>query len=214
MKQHFTTLGMSLLTVVVLAATAAGQPSVGWLSRQPATSGTEGSPSIAKAAPAGPAGKQPQIGTLNFPTFSKEDEKNIRGLKRGEWIPVKIDREYLILHGGGIRLERGPYYVQLLADTTGEVTKILVAKEQGTNLDQVDINAAEARDGSFATVLNVVASGLMPEVAPENNAFTSSSGESGSIWIHLKGRMEIRAELMGLASRHPGLTILRDGPNQ
>jgi len=134
----------------------------------------------------------------NFPAYTPEVEKEIRSLKRGEWIPVQVDREYLILRANGIFLGRGDYSVQMLANAEGKPVKSLLAKRRGTNLDQVDFSKGKAADGSFAEVLDFVATvGIENK---ETKAYCSSSGESGAIWVHLAGgNVEWRGELMGLA---------------
>src|SRR5262249_9596708 len=56
----------------------------------------------------------------NFPAYTDEMVKEIKSLKPGESIPVRIDRSYLILREkGGIYLAEGDYFVQLLSDPDG-----------------------------------------------------------------------------------------------
>jgi len=135
----------------------------------------------------------------NFPAYTPEVEKEIRSLKRGQWIPVQVDREYLILRANGIFLAHGDYYVQLLSNAEGKTVKFLLAKRRGTTLDQVDFSKGKAADGSFAEVLDFVATVGVPS-NKDTRAYCSSSGESGAIWVHLAGSTEEwRGELLGLA---------------
>ena len=135
----------------------------------------------------------------NFPAYTADSVKEIKSLKRGEWIPAKIDREYLILREAGIFLAGGDYYVQLLSNAEGKTVKFLLAKKRGTALDQVDFSKGKAADGSFAEVLDFVATVGVPS-NKDTRAYCSSSGESGAIWVHLAGSTEEwRGELFGLA---------------
>jgi hypothetical protein len=141
-----------------------------------------------------------QTGSLGFPTYTPEKQREIKSLKGGSWYPIKIDRHYVILRGDGIRLERGDYFLQPLSDDSGKLTKFLLSKKRGIKLNKIDFNKAKASDGSFAEVLDIVAEIELPEPETENKAYVSSSGESGWIVIRLAGkRYEWRGELMGLA---------------
>jgi hypothetical protein len=136
-----------------------------------------------------------------FPVYTAEVEKQIKSLRPGQWIPITIDREYLILRGSGIRLERGPYFVQPLSDSIGVVTKFLLAKNRGVQLKDVNLAKAAARDGSFAEVLNFDGTAHMSEMYKDTRAYVVSSGESGAIWVHVTATdLEWRGEVMGLAS--------------
>jgi hypothetical protein len=136
-----------------------------------------------------------------FPVYTAEVEKQIKSLKPGQWIPIAIDREYLILRGSGIRLERGPYFVQTLSDSTGSVTKFLIAKNRDIKLQDVNLAKAAASDGSFAEVLNFDGTAQMIAKYKDTRAYVISSGESGSIWVHIASSdLEWRGEVMGLAS--------------
>jgi hypothetical protein len=135
-----------------------------------------------------------------FPAYTPEMQAEIKSLKGGEWIPVKIDRSYLILREkGGIYLASGDYFVQLLSNADGRVAKFLLSKKRGASLAQMDFAKGRASDGSFAEVLDFVAEvGVSPN--PETRAYCSASGESGAVWVHLAGRTnEWRGELMGFA---------------
>lgn len=121
-------------------------------------------------------------------------------MKPGHWVPVHIDRHYLIMRGQGIRVESGDYHVRLLSDASGKVTKFLLAKKRGTTLAQIDLNRGRARDGSFAAVMDFVADVETVEPFAATRAYVSSSGESAAVWVHLAGeRVEWRGELMALA---------------
>lgn len=153
---------------------------------------------------ASPQTRSTGVGTLTFPSYTPERQKEIRSLSPGQWIPVRMDRNYLVLRGGGIRVEAGDYFVQLLSDTGGKVTSLLLARKRGAKLEGVDLEKGTARDGSLATVLEVVSEieGINPY--NETKAYISSSGESAQVWVHLEGgRVEWRAELMGLAGPSP-----------
>lgn len=153
-------------------------------------------------------GQGPQPGTLSYPVYTAEKDKEAKSLKQGVWVPVKIDRNYLILRGGGIRVEEGDYFVQLLSDPTGKVVKFVLAKKRGTRVIEIDINQARARDGSFATVLDFVGEVKAPAAHSETLAYVSSSGESGAVWVHLAGGpLEWRGELMGLAGPSSKLQV-------
>jgi hypothetical protein len=139
----------------------------------------------------------------SFPSYTPEMEKEIKSLKPGQWIPVEIDREYLILRYSGIRLERGSYFVQPLADAMGNPKKFLLAQKRGTKLQDVDLAKAKSRDGSFAEVLNFDRTGQMSQKYKATRAYVLSSGESGAIWVEEGGEyLQLEGEQMGLASRN------------
>lgn len=166
---------------------------------QPPQSATQQKPQAQKTPQTQPT-RPVKTGTLSFPTYSPELEKEIKAMQPGQWIPVKIDRDYLVLRGTGIRVEDGDYFVQLLSDPNGKVTRFLLAKKQGTNLAQVNLNKATARDGSFAAVIDVMSEVEGINAYTETRAYCSSSGESSQVFVHLAGgRIEWRGELMGLA---------------
>src|SRR5215813_14244585 len=136
-----------------------------------------------------------------FPVYTAEVEKEIKSLRAGEWIPVTIDRPYLILRGSGIRLEAGPYFVQLLSDAKGNITKFLIAKKRDIKLQDVNLAKAAAKDGSFAEVMNFGGIGHMGEKFKDTRAYVVSSGESGAVWVHVTGsELQLEGEVMGLAS--------------
>jgi hypothetical protein len=136
-----------------------------------------------------------------FPVYTAEIEKQIKSMKPGQWIPCEIGRSYLILRGSGIRVERGAYFVQPLSDSTGNVTKFLLAQKRGVKLEEVNLAKAAALDGSFAEVLNFDGTGHMAHTYTETRAYVIASGESGSIWVHVTGGdLEWKGEVMGLAS--------------
>jgi len=138
-----------------------------------------------------------------FPAYTPEMEKEIKSLRPGQWIPVEIDREYLILRYSGIRLERGSYFVQPLSDAMGNPKKFLLAQKRGTKLQDVDLAKAKSRDGSFAEVLNFDRTGQMSQKYKATRAYVLSSGESGSIWVEEGGEdLQLEGEQMGLASRN------------
>src|SRR5215469_8143005 len=143
-----------------------------------------------------------------FPAYTPEIEKEIKSLRPGQWIPITIDREYLILRYSGIRLERGPYFVQLLSDPKGKVTKFLIAKKRDINLQDVNLAKAVARDGSFAEVMNFDGTAQMSEKVKETRAYEVSSGESGAVWVHVTGSdVQLEGEVMGLANRSKTLKV-------
>jgi hypothetical protein len=139
----------------------------------------------------------------SFPAYTPEMEKEMKSLKPGQWIPLDIDREYLILRYSGIRLERGTYFVQPLTDAMGNPKKFLLAQKRGTKLQDVDLAKAKARDGSFAEILNFERAGHMSQKYKETRAYVLSSGESGSVWVEEGGDdLQLEGEQMGLASRN------------
>jgi hypothetical protein len=143
-----------------------------------------------------------------FPAYTPEVEKEIKSLRPGQWIPISIDREYLILRYSGIRLERGPYFVQPLSDAMGNPKKFLLAQKRGTKLQDVDLTKAKAKDGSFAEVLNFDAVGHMTQKYKETRAWVLSSGESGAVWVEeAGGDLQLEGEVMGLASRSKTPTV-------
>ncbi|HEU4389862.1 MAG TPA: hypothetical protein VFV34_18810 [Blastocatellia bacterium] len=121
-------------------------------------------------------------------------------MKPREWIPVKIDRHYLVLRGTGIRIEAGDYFVQLLSDATGRVTRFLLSKKRGTKVSNVDLKSGKAKDGSFAMVLDFAHEVEGPTPHTDTRAYCVSTGESSSVWVHLaQGKMGWQGELFGLA---------------
>jgi hypothetical protein len=160
------------------------------------------------ASPNSTAASERQTGVLNFPVYTAENEREILALQPGEWVPVKIDRPYIILRGSGIRLAEGDYFVQLLTDATGKATKFLLAKKRGTPVAQVDLNKARAKDGSFAAVLDFASEVEGLQQYAETKAYISSSGESSAVWVQLAGtRIERRGELMGWAGPSEKLQV-------
>jgi hypothetical protein len=167
-----------------------------------------------KAAKLPPAAPAPQPSAFSreipatFPSYTPEMEKEIKSLKPGQWIPVNIDREYLILRYSGIRLERGPYFVQPLTDPMGVPKKFLLAQKRGTRVQDVDLAKAKAKDGSFAEVLNFDGIGHMSQKYKETRAWVLSSGESGAVWVEeAGGDLQMEGEVMGLASRSKKPTV-------
>src|SRR5262249_2762095 len=143
-----------------------------------------------------------------FPGYTPEIEKQIKSLKAGQWIPITIDREYLILRYSGIRLERGPYFVQLLSDPMGNVTKFLIAKKRDIRLQDVNLAKAMAKDGSFAEVMNFDGAGRMSERYKDTRAFVVSSGERGAVWVQVMGSDAAwEGGVMGLANRSKTLKV-------
>jgi hypothetical protein len=187
-----------LLTIICLSSvTGCAHPAEGE-SGQQETKNSKAPKETAPPAPT-PTGYSREI-PATFPVYTAEIEKQIKSLKPGEWIPITIDREYLILRGSGVRLERGPYFVQLLSDSMGNVTKFLLSNKRSVKLQDVDLAKAVARDGSFAEVLNFDGTAHMAEKYKETRAYVISSGESGAIWAHITGSdLEWRGEVMGLA---------------
>jgi hypothetical protein len=128
----------------------------------------------------------------------------------GIWLPAKIDRDYMILRGPGIRVEQGDYFLRLLATPAGRVTRFLLAKKRGVRADQIDLAKGRANDGSFAMVLDFAHEFEVPAAYQESKVYCLSSGESTAISVYLKGgKTEWRSELLGLAGpseklqRHP-----------
>jgi hypothetical protein len=140
----------------------------------------------------------PVVGRLNYPDYSPEFEKESKALKGGVWIPIEIYRPFVLLHAGGIILPKGKYFVQLLSDSTGNVTRFLLAKKRGTPLNQVNLKTAKAADGSFAEIIEVISNLNFGQDYAESKAFLSGSGESAQIWAHEARRPnEWRGEIMG-----------------
>jgi hypothetical protein len=143
-------------------------------------------------------------GRLNYPPYTSDDQKMIRMLKpTGDPIPVTMRRNLVILREHGIRLERGEYFVQFLADSSGNINKFLLEKNRGVMPSNIDFPNAKGPDGSFAEVLDFVAVVKFYDPFDQTLAYTSSSGESESIWVHLAHEnVERRGELFGLENLH------------
>lgn len=121
-------------------------------------------------------------------------------MKPGEWIPVRIDRHYLVLRGAGMRIEAGDYFVQLLSDSTGRVSRFLLSKKRGTKVSAVDLRTGKAKDGSFAMVLDFAHEVETRTPYADTKAYCVSTGESSSVWVHLaNGRIGWQGELFGWA---------------
>jgi len=182
--------------ICLCSATACARPADGEFGRQENSKGSKQTPEPVPK----PTGYSREI-PATFPEYTAEIEQAIKSLKPGQWLPITVDREYLILRGSGIRLERGPYYVQLLSDPKGNVTKFLLAQKNNVKLQDVNLAKAAAKDGSFAEVLNFDGTGQMSAKYKDTRAYIVSSGESGSIWVHITGsNLEWKGEVMGLAS--------------
>lgn len=140
-----------------------------------------------------------KLGHLNFAPYSKEEQNLIRSLKpTGDWIPVNVTRNLLILREHGIRLLEGSYSVQFLSDSTGNIPRFVLAKNRNVKLSDIDFSTGKASDGSFAEVLNFVSAVTMGHPYDETRAYLSGSGESTAIWAHLANeRTERRGELFG-----------------
>jgi len=184
----------------VLSAVACARPAEGELPQESKNS---------KAAKQPPPTPLPQSTGFTrevpntFPAYTPEMEKEIKSLRPGQWIPVEIDREYLILRYKGIRLERGSYFVQPLTDGMGNPKKFLLAQKRGTRVLDVDLAKAKSRDGSFAEILNFDRTGQMSQKYKATRAYVLSSGESGAIWVEEGGQdLQLEGEQMGLASRN------------
>src|SRR5262249_8892081 len=202
----------SLLFVISIiclwSASSCARPAVGESSQQEA----QNSKPSKQAAPAAPAVPPPTSFSRDipatFPAYTPEVEKEIKSLKPGQWIPITIDREYLILRYSGIRLERGPYFVQLLSDPMGNVTKFLIAKKRDIRLQDVNLAKAMAKDGSFAEVMNFDGAGRMSERYKDTRAFVVSSGERGAVWVQVMGSDAAwEGGVMGLANRSKTLKV-------
>jgi hypothetical protein len=183
---------MISLQILSLALTAAvsscTKPPV---DQQASTAGGATQPAISQSPPPGP---------FNFPSFTPEQEKEIRMMKPGARVPVKIDRHYFVLRGAGMRIEAGDYFVQLLSLSTGRVTRFLLSKKRGTKVNDVDLKTGKATDGSFAMILDFAheVEGMRPYT--DTRAYCVSTGESSSVWVHVAGgNTEWQGELFGLA---------------
>jgi hypothetical protein len=145
-----------------------------------------------------PPVRPPQtVGKLNYPDYTPEFEKGAKTLKGGDWLPIDIFRPFILLRGGGIKIPKGNYFVQTLADSSGNITRFLLAKKKGIKPDQVNLKAATAPDGSFAAIIEVISKPNFAEDYKESKAYLSGSGESGQIWLHLAKRPdEWRGEIM------------------
>jgi len=185
--------------VCLFSVVGCARPADGELARQD-TKNTKGAKQAPPPAPTSTAYSREIPAT--FPQYTPAIEQQIKSLRPGQWIPISIDREYLILRSSGIRLERGSYFIQVLSDSQGNVTKFLLAKKRDVKLKDVDLAKAVARDGSFAEVLNFDTTGHMSEKFKDTRAYIVSSGESGAVWAHLNGSdLQLEGEVMGLASR-------------
>lgn len=143
-------------------------------------------------------------GRLNYPPYTSDDQKMIRQLKpTGDPIPVTMRRNLVILREHGIKLQRGDYFVQFLADSSGNINKFILTKNRDVKPSDIDLANAKAPDGSFAEVLDFVAVVKFYDPFDQTLAYTSSSGESESIWVHLAHEtVERRGELFGLENLH------------
>ncbi|HEY6328347.1 MAG TPA: hypothetical protein VI756_03345 [Blastocatellia bacterium] len=143
-------------------------------------------------------------GRLNYPPYTGDDQKMIKMLNpTGDWIPVLMKRNLIILREHGIRLDRGDYFVKFLADSGGNINKFILAKNRNVKVSDIDFPNAKAPDGSFAEVLDFVAVVKFYDPFDQTLAYTSSSGESESIWVHLAHEnVERRGELFGLENLH------------
>ena len=195
-----------IAVICILSSVSCARPAEGELPQQQTKN--------SKATKEPPPTPLPQVTKFSreipatFPAYTPEMEKEIKSLKPGQWIPVNIDREYLILRYSGIRLERGPYFVQPLSDAMGNPQKFLLAQKQGTRLQDVDLAKARARDGSFAEVLNFDRTGHMSQKYKQTRAYVLSSGESGAVWVEEAGDdLQLEGEVMGLASRSKTPTV-------
>jgi len=191
--------------ICLLSASGCARPADGESSQQEAkNSKVKQSPPPAVPTPTTYSRDVP----ATFPAYTPEIEKEIKSLRPGQWIPITIDREYLILRNSGIRLERGPHFVQLLSDTNGNVTKFLIAKKRDIKLQDVNLAKATAKDGSFAEVMNFDFIGRMSEKYKETRAWVVSSGESGAVWVQVTGSdVQLEGEVMGLANRSKTLKV-------
>jgi len=185
--------------ICISAATGCARQANGEFLEQEVKNSKPAKQTASPPAPAPPAFSREIPPT--FPAYTPEIEKEIKSLRPGQWIPITVDRAYLILRYSGIRLEQGPYFVQLLSDPMGNVTKFLIAKKRDIRLQDIDLAKATAKDGSFAEVMNFDGTGHMSEKYKDTRAYIVSSGESGAVWVHVTGSdLQLEGEVMGLAS--------------